>query len=54
MTMPNKTFYIADTDLPLLEQAQELTGSNLSVTIVRALQQLVHTPAKRRQALRRS
>jgi EXLDI family protein len=47
MTMPNKTFYIADTDLPLLEQAQEITGNNLSVTIVRALQQLVHTPVKK-------
>jgi EXLDI family protein len=46
MTMPNKTFYIADTDLPLLEQAQEVTGHNLSVTIVQALQQLVHTKAK--------
>ena len=46
MTMPNKTFYIADTDLPLLEQAQEVTGHNLSVTIVQALQQLVHTQVK--------
>ncbi len=46
MTMPNKTFYIADTDLPLLEQAQKVTGHNLSVTIVQALQQLVHTKAK--------
>jgi EXLDI family protein len=46
MTMPNKTFYIADTDLPLLEQAQQVTGHNLSVTIVQALQQLVHTKAK--------
>jgi EXLDI family protein len=46
MTMPNKTFYIAETDLPLLEQAQEVTGNNLSVTIVQALQQLVHTQVK--------
>ncbi|WP_161977661.1 EXLDI protein [Dictyobacter kobayashii] len=39
--MPNKTFYIADTDLPLLDQAQQVTGANISVTIVKALQKLV-------------
>ncbi|GAA1614505.1 EXLDI protein [Actinoplanes couchii] len=39
--MPNKTIYIADDDLPLLQQAQELTGGNLSSAIVTALHRLV-------------
>jgi EXLDI family protein len=39
--MPNKTIYIADDDLPLLQQAQELTGGNLSGAIVTALRRLV-------------
>ena len=34
--VPNKTIYVADTDLPLFQRAQELTGDNLSATIVRA------------------
>ena len=32
--MPNKTIYIADDDLPLLQRAQDLTGGNLSGAIV--------------------
>jgi EXLDI family protein len=39
--MPNKTIYIADDDLPLLQKAQELTGGNLSGAIVTALRRLV-------------
>jgi EXLDI family protein len=39
--MPNKTIYIADDDLPLLQQAQELTGGTLSGAIVTALRRLV-------------
>ena len=39
--VPNKTIYVADADLPLFERAQELTGDNLSATIVRALRRLV-------------
>jgi EXLDI family protein len=39
--MPNKTFYIADVDLPFLEHAQRVTGENISVTIIRALRKLV-------------
>lgn len=39
--MPNKTIYVADDDLPLLQRAQELTGSNLSAAIVTALRRLV-------------
>jgi EXLDI family protein len=39
--VPNKTIYVADADLPLFTRAQELTGDNLSATIVRALRRLV-------------
>jgi hypothetical protein len=39
--MPNKTIYVADDDLPLLQRAQELTGSTLSAAIVTALRRLV-------------
>lgn len=39
--VPNKTIYVADADLPLFQRAQELTGDNLSSTIVRALRRLV-------------
>jgi EXLDI family protein len=39
--VPNKTIYIADDDLPLLQRAQELTGSNLSAAIVTALRRLI-------------
>ncbi|MEV4629909.1 EXLDI protein [Micromonospora sp. NPDC049523] len=39
--MPNKTIYVADDDLPLLQRAQEITGGNLSATIVAALRRLV-------------
>lgn len=39
--VPNKTIYVADADLSLFQRAQELTGDNLSATIVRALRRLV-------------
>jgi EXLDI family protein len=39
--MPNKTIYVADDDLPLLQRAQDLTGGNLSAAIVTALRRLV-------------
>ena len=39
--MPNKTIYVSDDDLPLLQRAQELTGSNLSAVLVTALRRLV-------------
>jgi EXLDI family protein len=39
--MPNKTIYVADTDLPIFERAQELAGENLSATIVAALRRFV-------------
>lgn len=46
--MPNKTIYIADDDLPLLQQAQELTGGNLSGAIVTALRRLVEIEKAKR------
>ncbi|MET7401076.1 EXLDI protein [Dactylosporangium sp. NPDC005572] len=39
--MPNKTIYVSDDDLPLLQRAQELTGSNLSAAIITGLRRLV-------------
>ena len=41
MAVPNKTIYVADSDLPLFQRAQELSGGNLSATITRALRRLV-------------
>lgn len=46
--MPNKTIYVADDDLPLLQRAQELTGSNLSAAIVAALRRLVEIEEARK------
>jgi EXLDI family protein len=39
--MPNKTIYVSDDDLPIFERAQELTGTNLSSAIVRALRRFI-------------
>lgn len=39
--VPNKTIYVADSDMPLFQRAQELTGGNLSATITQALRRLV-------------
>lgn len=38
--MPNKTIYVSEDDLPLLQRAQELAGS-LSAAIIRALRRYV-------------
>lgn len=43
--MPNKTIYVAEADLPLLEQAQDLAGGSLSAAITQALRQYVETAA---------
>lgn len=37
MRMPNKTIYVPDVDLPVFDQAQSVSGKNLSATIVQAL-----------------
>ena len=39
--MPNKTIYVSEDDLYLFERAQELSGSNLSAAIVRALRRFI-------------
>lgn len=49
--MPNKTIYVADDDLPLFERAQELSGTNLSSAIVRALRRFVEIEEARRTGL---
>ena len=39
--MPNKTIYVADSDLALYQRAQALAGGNLSAAIVAALRRYV-------------
>lgn len=39
--MPNKTIYVADTDLPLFQRAQELVGGNLSGAVTTALRRFI-------------
>lgn len=47
--MPNKTIYVADDDLPLFQQAQELAGGSLSAAIVAALRRYVEIEEGRRE-----
>ncbi|RRQ28355.1 EXLDI protein [Rhodococcus sp. Eu-32] len=47
--MPNKTIYVSDADLPLLQRAQELTGGNMSSAIVEALRRLVDVEEGKRE-----
>jgi EXLDI family protein len=49
MTMPNKTIYVADADLPVFDRAQELAGENLSATITQALRRYIETEEARTQ-----
>lgn len=49
--MPNKTIYVSDDDLPLFERAQELSGSNLSSAIVRALRRYIELEEARQGGL---
>src|SRR5579875_2331035 len=46
-TMPNRTIYVADADLPIFEKAQQLAGDNLSATIVQALRRFVESEEAR-------
>lgn len=50
--MPNKTIYVSDDDLSLLDRAQELSGSNLSSTIAVALRQFVTAAESSRHGYR--
>jgi EXLDI family protein len=43
MTLPNKTIYVTDADLPLFDRAQELAGGNLSAAIATALRRYVES-----------
>jgi EXLDI family protein len=45
--MPNKTIYVSEDDLPLLDRAQELTGATLSTAIITALRRLVEVEQAR-------
>jgi EXLDI family protein len=45
--MPNRTIYVADSDLPTFEKAQQLAGDNLSATIVQALRRFVEAEEAR-------
>lgn len=45
--MPNRTIYVADSDLPIFEKAQQLAGDNLSATIVQALRRFVEVEEAR-------
>jgi EXLDI family protein len=39
--MPNRTIYVAEADLPIFEEAQQLAGDTLSATIAQALRRFV-------------
>jgi EXLDI family protein len=46
-TVPNKTIYVSDGDLPLFQRAQELAGGNLSAAISTALKRYVESQQAR-------
>ena len=46
--MPNRTIYVADADLPILEKAQKLAGDNLSAAIAQALHYFVEKEEAKR------
>jgi EXLDI family protein len=41
ISMPNKTIYVPDEDLPVFERAQAIAGGSLSATIVQALRDYI-------------
>lgn len=49
MTLPNKTIYVTDADLPLFDRAQELAGGNLSAAIATALRRYVENEEAREE-----
>ena len=54
LTVPNKTIYVSDGDLPLYQRAQELAGDNLSAAIAAALRRYVDVEEGRREGSTRS
>jgi EXLDI family protein len=51
ISMPNKTIYVSDDDLPLFERAQAIAGDNLSSAIVRALRRFIEIEEARQGGL---
>jgi len=49
--VPNKTIYVSDDDLPLFDRAQELSGTNLSSAIIRALRRFVELEEAKQHGL---
>jgi EXLDI family protein len=49
--MPNKTIYVSEDDLPLFERAQEVSKSNLSSAIVRALRRFIELEEAKERGL---
>ena len=49
MTMPNKTIYVSDDDLPLYTRAQELAGGNLSAAIAAGIRRFVEVEEGRQE-----
>lgn len=50
--MPQKMIYVAETDLPTFERAQEFAGGNLSAAIARAVRLFVRTEEARAEDIR--
>jgi EXLDI family protein len=48
-TVPNKTIYVSDDDMPLYRQAQDLAGGNLSAAISVALRRYVEMEEGRKE-----
>jgi EXLDI family protein len=48
-TVPNKTIYVSDGDLPVYRRAQELGGGNLSAAIAVALRRYVEVEESRKE-----
>jgi len=51
-SMPTKTIYVSDQDLPIFEQAQALAGDSLSATIIQALRHFIEQQEARARAFR--
>jgi EXLDI family protein len=49
--MPNKTIYVSDDDLSLLERAQQLSGGNLSSAIILALRRYIELEEAKQRGL---
>lgn len=50
--MPNKSIYVSDADMPLIQRAQQLAGGNLSAAIAQALRRYVEASEMAEQGYR--